>query len=93
MAKLNIRCTALIALSLPLLATAAEPPKQPENGAQTRAWLEAQYQSKGDEHTSRAPVPGEVAAKVYQRYVDSFGTSQPAELPRGSFSSGGGSGG
>lgn len=94
MARLNIRFAAVLALGLPLMACAAEPQKpQPADGAQTRAWLQAQIQSQGDEHTSRAPVPGEVASKVYQRYVDSFGTAQKTEMPRGSFSSGSGSSG
>ncbi|MCX4189645.1 DUF3613 domain-containing protein [Methylophaga sp. OBS3] len=45
--------------------------KVPKMGEQTRYWLE--WQSSGGAASSQPqPMSGPVAAKVYQRYIDSF---------------------
>lgn len=62
-------------------------------GADTRSWLELQKTPAAQASDSR-PVPGEVAERVYQRYVNSFSYPIPQQFPRESFSSGrGGSSG
>lgn len=86
----------MLALGLPLLAAAADPEQNQKPGAQTREWLELQKSGNAVEGAAR-PMPGEVADKVYQRYVDSFGRPIPESYSRdsitgGSGSSGGGSG-
>ena len=76
-------------LMLASAAQAADAPAKP--GESTRALLELQKRG-----TAAAPakaaktVPGEVADRVYQRYLNSFSHPIPASFPRESF--GGGSG-
>lgn len=76
------------ALSAQTTARSADAPK---SGDQTRAWIELQASGKaaapGVQSVSK-PVPGEVADKVYQRYVDSFGQPLPESYSRESFASG-----
>jgi len=70
----------------------AEQQPPPAVGTDTRAWLE--LQRSGAASTPQVqPVPGEVADKVYQRYLNSFDQPIPAEFDRESFvgRSGGGS--
>lgn len=65
---------------------------QPGTGRDTRAWMDLQ---KGGSAASAEPQPmtGEVADKVYQRYVDSFGYPLPEQFKRESIKSGEGGGG
>lgn len=88
----NNKLPVLLLLLAPL-AQAAEPGRP---GADTRAWTTLQASGKAAVAESR-PLPGEVADKVYQRYLDSFGQPIPATFQRDSFvgggSGGGGSGG
>jgi hypothetical protein len=76
-----------------LLAPLAQADERPAPiGSDTRAWL--QLQSSGQAAGSELRgLPGEVADKVYQRYVDSFAHPIPVTFPRDSFvgESGGGS--
>lgn len=72
-------------------ASAAPAPPMPAHGAQTRAWLNVHKQASTAQSTPR-PLPGEVADKIYQRYVDSFTYPIPETFPRESINSGGGSG-
>lgn len=70
---------ATVAALLSTAATAAQDPK-PGEGAQTRAWVELQ---KSD--ANKAPVrglPGEVADRVYQRYLQSFTRPIPERFER-----------
>lgn len=75
----------------PALAPAPEP-AAPANvpGQQARAWLDLQA-SGAQAATELRPVPGEVAAQVYQRYVNSFKTAIPESMQRESFVGKGGS--
>lgn len=61
-------------------------------GDDTRAWLELQNGGNAALGAVR-PMPGEVADKVYQRYLDSFDNEIPDTYERESFmsSSSGGS--
>ncbi len=64
---------------------------EPQVGDQTRAWLELQDSGNAALGALR-PLPGEVADKVYQRYVESFDNQIPERYERERFvSSGGGS--
>jgi len=60
-------------------------------GDETRVWL--QLQGSGSAAAPERPMSGEVADKVYKRYVDSFGRPIPEHFQRESAAaSGGGSG-
>lgn len=75
---------------LPLAAQAAEPPAA---GAETRTWLELQRNGAAAPRDAR-PMPGEVADRVYQRYLQSFTHPIPERFETESFTEGsGGSGG
>ncbi len=59
----------------------------PRPGDETRAWL--QLQASGSASVAApAPMSGEVADKVYARYLKSFDHPIPAQFPRESFGSG-----
>lgn len=78
----------VLVLALPLAAMA-----DPKPGTETRAWIDLQKSGKSSATDSR-PMPGEVAGKVYDRYVKSFDHPIPETYSRESFvSSGSGSGG
>lgn len=82
----------VLLLALAPLAQAAPTDSAPRPGAETRAWL--RLQASGTASVSEAqPMPGEVADKVYQRYLNSFGQPIPATFQRDSFTGGGSSGG
>lgn len=68
-------------------AHAAEAPV-PEQ-TDTQAWLNLQASGSAAPQDER-PMPGEIADKVYQRYVDSFGRPIPESLKRDSFATSGG---
>ncbi|HEY0973474.1 MAG TPA: DUF3613 domain-containing protein [Solimonas sp.] len=74
----------LLMTSAPL---SANPGEQPSFGADTRAWVELQ-RSGAAASPEVQPVPGEVADKVYQRYLKSFDQPIPAEFDRERFVSG-----
>lgn len=77
-----------LALAAPLAAAAAQP--QPvAAGAATRAWLELQ---RGGNAALGAPRPmsGEVADKVYARYLNSFTAPIPQAFSREQFLTGSG---
>lgn len=61
-------------------------------GDETRQWLELQASGNASLGTIR-PMPGEIADKVYQRYLDSYDHPLPETFDRDSFTtdSGGGS--
>lgn len=61
-----------------------------EVGQGVRGWLDLQT-SGTQAQTELRPVPGEVAAQVYQRYVNSFKTAIPEQMERQSFVGRGGS--
>jgi hypothetical protein len=79
----------LFCLGLALAGCATEPTIGPD----ARQWLSLQ---RGGAAASAAPpaMSGEVADKVHQRYVDSFGNPLPEQFGREDFAGGGeGSGG
>lgn len=73
-------------------AAIADEAAEPRVGDDTRAWLELQNSGNASLGVVR-PMPGEVADKVYQRYLDSFDNEIPETYERESFvsSSSGGS--
>lgn len=93
----GLRTAGCALLMAPVLAIAQAPvapgPEQadlaPGHGAQTRAWLDLQKSGKAAPQTPEGPQPGEVADRVYQRYLDSYTSKIPDTYPRDSFSSGG----
>lgn len=87
--KMKIAAPALlVTLIAGHAAMAAEPPP-PRVGDDTRAWL--QLQGSGNATTAAPrPMPGEVADKVYERYLKSFDNQIPEEFERETFVSGGG---
>lgn len=81
---------ALAALLLPVAAAAHEPvvaQGAPPLGAETRGWVELQ-QSNHAAMAAPRPMPGEVADRVYARYLDSFSHPIPETFERESFKSG-----
>jgi hypothetical protein len=80
-----------LALAAPLAALAADP-LSPRLGGSTRAWLELQRSGNASLATPR-PMPGEVADKVYERYVNSFAHAIPETFSREQFVGGSSSGG
>ena len=65
-------------------AAVADEATEPRLGDDTRAWLELQNSGNASLGAVR-PMPGEVADKVYQRYLDSFDNEIPETYERESF--------
>jgi hypothetical protein len=63
---------------------AADDAQTPKVGDRTREWLELQTSGNASLGAVR-PMPGEVADKVYQRYLDSFDQVIPSEFDREQF--------
>lgn len=76
---------AMLVLVLPFAVRA-----DPKLGTEVRAWTDLQKSGKSASKEAR-PMPGEVAGKVYDRYVKSFDHPIPEAYNRESFV--GGSGG
>lgn len=90
MIRMTLLSLTLLASSLsPALAT---PPRlgaeSPAVGAEARAWIDLQKSGTAASATPR-PLPGEVADRVYQRWLNSHDQAIPAQFSRESFSSGG----
>ncbi len=90
---LRFSIPALLMLAFLLLAAAAQAaePATPQ-GAATQAWVDLQISGSAAPADER-PMPGEIADKVYQRYVKSFEKPIPESLKRDNFVSAGGDGG
>lgn len=71
---------ALMLASVPVMADQAGPAV----GEQTRSWLELQA-SGAQASAAERPMQGEVAERVYQRYLDSFTHPIPERFPREAF--------
>lgn len=71
----------IFSVVMPVLAFADEPPA---TGTHTRAWVELQ---KSGEAAAAAPRPmaGEVADKVYERYLQSYAHPIPQRMDREGF--------
>lgn len=76
------RVAASIVLVVAVMAgAAAHEPAVGERGEATRAWL--QYQRSGDHASaSERPMPGDVAERVYHRYLQSFSHPIPETFER-----------
>lgn len=61
-----------------------ETPPSPPTGETTRAWLELQRSNNASWGTPR-PMPGEVAERVYARYLKSFEQPIPEQFAREGF--------
>lgn len=61
-----------------------EAPPSPPTGETTRAWLELQRSNNASWGTPR-PMPGEVAERVYARYLKSFEQPIPERFEREGF--------
>lgn len=86
--KNPVRMAVLLVALAPLAQAAVPAP-----GTEARAWTQLQASGQAAVADLR-PLPGEVADKVYQRYLDSFGQPIPESFQRESFTGGsGGSGG
>ena len=70
-------------------AAQAEAPSPSGKGDATRAWMEFQTSGVAASQVDR-PMHGQVAERVYQRYLDSFTHPIPDRFERESFSEGGG---
>ena len=79
---------ATIVLLAVVQAASAQSQDTQRIGEQTRAWLDLQA---GGTQASAAerPVTGELAERVYQRYLDSFTHPIPEQFSRESFTSDG----
>lgn len=85
----------IIALTLPLTAMADDKSADYKLGEEVRAWTDLQKSGAASNPTAQ-PMPGEIADKVYDRYLKTFEQPIPATFERESFvggGSGGGSGG
>ncbi len=69
---------------------AADTAPVPQVGERTREWLDLQTSGNASLGAVR-PMPGEVADKVYQRYLKSFEQDLPTQFDREKFVSDGGS--
>ena len=81
--------TLLFTLTLATPLRAEDPAAAPTTGTETREWLVLQKSGNAAKGEAR-PMPGEVADKVFERYVDSFANPLPQSFPRDSMSSSGG---
>lgn len=80
----------ILILTLPVCAAAADQDRA-KLGDEVRAWTDLQKSGAASIRDTR-PMPGEVADKVYERYLQSFTTPIPLSFERESFV-GGSSGG
>ena len=81
----------LAAVSLSAAAEDAVSPQVPQTGEKTRQWLDLQVSGNASLGAVR-PMPGDVAEKVYERYLNSFDHPLPEQMQREQFvSEGGGS--
>ncbi|GAC1628233.1 MAG: hypothetical protein NVS9B10_17960 [Nevskia sp.] len=73
---------------------AATPPAVTASGfgASTRNWTSLQISGAAAVKDER-PLPGEVATKIYERYLQSFTHPIPEKFSQSSFSTGGSGGG
>lgn len=70
-----------VVLLLVMGVAGADPAGDAERGEATRFWL--QLQRSGQEaSTTERPMPGEVAERVYQRYLESFTHPIPSTFER-----------
>jgi hypothetical protein len=81
----------ILALTLPAAAFASADAKY-QLGTEARAWTDLQKNGRASLGSVR-PMPGEVADKVYDRYLQSFSHPIPEAFERESFVGSGGSGG
>ena len=92
--KLNLAILGAVVMVLACWSAQAEDQAAagpaPETGDNTRAWLDLQKSNNAAWGTPR-PMSGDVAAKVYERYLNSFGHAIPDQYEREGFVQGGSS--
>lgn len=83
----------ILALAVPFAAVAEDKDKDANYhlGDETRAWTDLQ-KSGAASNPNVQPMPGEIADKVYDRYLKTFDYAIPKTFERESFATGGGSG-
>lgn len=82
----------MIALIMPLSAMAEDKNTEYKLGDEVRAWTQLQ-QSGAASNPQPQPMPGEIADKVYDRYLKTFDHPIPESFGRDSFVGGGGGSG
>lgn len=83
----------IIALIMPLAAIADDKDNtEYKLGDEVRAWTKLQ-ESGAASNPKPQPMPGEIADKVYDRYLKAFDQAIPESFTRDSFVSGGGGSG
>ncbi|MES2490304.1 MAG: DUF3613 domain-containing protein [Pseudomonadota bacterium] len=83
----------ILALTMPFAAFADEKTAAYKLGDEVHAWTDLQKSGAASNPTAQ-PMPGEIADKVYDRYLKTFDYPIPATFDRESFVGGsGGSGG
>lgn len=82
----------LLALIMPLAAMAEDKGGEYRLGDEVHAWTDLQ-KSGAASNPKPQPMPGEIADKVYDRYLKTFDYSIPQFFDRQSFVSGGGGSG
>lgn len=81
-------CGVLLAASGMAGPASAQSQDDARVGEQTRAWLDLQA-SGTQASTAERPMTGELAERVYQRYLDSFTHPIPEQFKREAFTSDG----
>lgn len=82
--KRSMSLLILALVSGPVWAAESSSQPSPETGETTRAWLELQRSNNASWGTPR-PMPGEVAKRVYDRYLQSFEQPIPGQFEREGF--------
>lgn len=81
----------ILALTMPLSAMADDKDTEYRLGDEVRAWTDLQKSGAASTPTVQA-MPGEVADKVYDRYLKTFDYPIPQAFERQSFAGGGNAG-
>jgi len=82
----------ILALTMSFSAMADDKDSNYRLGDDVRAWTDLQKSGAASNKTVQ-PMPGEIADKVYDRYMKSFDYAIPQNFNRDKFIAGGGSGG
>lgn len=83
---MNVRILAVTLLCCAGVAHAQDsaPPSEAPVGPETRAWVDLQTGGSAASTADRS-MPGDIAARVYQRHADSFARPIPESLGREAF--------
>lgn len=81
----------ILALTMPFAAWADDKSDEYKLGDEVHAWTDLQKSGAASNPTVQ-PMPGEIADKVYDRYLKTFDYAIPQTFERESFVGGGGGG-